>query len=209
MADNSFHDIELEDLLEWMESGGGKISQELSDYAMMLEKIWGMYRRHLDFPNEESIINYLVQIHKMQRFQARKLVNDSLSYFSADLQHSKQTWINLIVDLMKKNYIFAISLAKNTNDAVKSNAILKDMADILDLKTADIMEMEEDLMKQVQILTTDITMFGEEKVSRVDLGNLIDNLPDVPEKIKEAVKMDIDNFPFKLLKPGNNPRNND
>ena len=46
----SFDDIELEDLLEWLESGK-EIPEKIQRYALLLEKIWCMYRRQFDFPN--------------------------------------------------------------------------------------------------------------------------------------------------------------
>ncbi len=203
---NSFDDISLDDFLEWMDSGTGNIPPRLAEYGLMLERIWGMYRRHLDYPNEESIISHLVHVNKLQRYQARRLVKDAISYFSAEMQHSNQVWKNLIADMMKKNYIFAISVAKTAKDAKEANTILYQMAQILQLDKDEIGDMEEDLMKQIQILSTDIRMFGEEPENRNDLAAQIDALPDVPENVKERAKLEIDTFPFKLLKSYENKK---
>ena len=69
------------------------------------------------------------------------------------------------------------------------------------------MELEEDLMKQIQVLTTDIKMFGEEPEDRRAIAQFIDDLPDVPEKIKEAAKAEVDGLPFRFLNFEENPRN--
>lgn len=166
----------------------------------MLEKIWGMYRRHLDFPNEQAIVSHLVFVNKMMRYEAVRLVKDALSYFSAEFAHTKETYKHLIADLMMKDYKFAIGLAKTSKDVKEANTILLQMAQVLQLDKEDIMEMEEDLMRQVQILTTDIRIFGEEKEDRFELARQIDALPDVPENVKERAKLETDMFPLKLLK---------
>ncbi|MBO6184191.1 MAG: hypothetical protein J6O88_05775 [Chryseobacterium sp.] len=203
-----FDDFELEDLLEWLEFGNPKnVPPKVAAYMIMLEKIWSMYKRMFEFPNLESIIKHLVIVDQMQRFQAKKLVNDALTYFASENQLSKKTWKELIADKMLKSFTAAIRVAKTSRDFKDSVLILKEMAVVLDLDKEEIGEMEEDIMKQVQILTTDIRMFGEEPVSRNDLGAFIDALPDVPEKIKEAAKAEVDQFPLRFLNFENNPRN--
>ncbi|MCX8533105.1 hypothetical protein [Chryseobacterium luquanense] len=203
-----FDDFELEDLLEWLEFGDPKnVPPKVASYMLLLEKIWGMYKRMFEFPNLESIIKHLVIVDEMQRFQAKKLVNDALTYFASENQLSKKTWKELIADKMLKSFTAAIRVSKTARDFKDSVLILKEMAVVLDLDKEEIGEMEEDLMKQVQILTTDIRMFGEEPVSRNDLAAFIDGLPDVPEKIKEAAKAEVDQFPLRFLNFENNPRN--
>ncbi len=205
----NFDDIELEDLLEWMESGKDTMPPEIVAYALMLERIWGMYRRNFDFPNQEAIINYLVQVDGYKRYQAVKLLKDALIHFSSENTLPKDVWRNLLADKMMKCFTASIKVAKTAKDFLDAAKILKEIRETLQLDVEDIMEMEEDLMKQVQILTTDITMFGEDRVSRNELAQMIDNLPDVPEKIKEAAKLEVDRFPFRFLKSNENPRNND
>lgn len=207
MKNYSFDDIELEDLLEWMESGKN-VPPKIAEYALMLEKIWGMYRRQFDFPNQEAIINYLVQIDGYKRFEAVKLLRDALTHFSSENSLPKEVWRNLLADKMMKCFTAAIKLAKTPKDFLESVKILAVIKDTLQLDKEDIMEMEEDLMKQIQILTTDIKMFGEEPVSRTDLAAFIDGLEDVPEKIKEAAKAEVDQFPLRFLNFEHNPRKN-
>lgn len=202
----SFDDIELEDLLEWMESGKN-IPPKIAEYALLLEKIWGMYRRQFDFPNQEAIINYLVQVDGFKRYEAVKLLKDALTHFSSESSLPKDIWRNLLADKMMKCFTAAIKLAKTPKDFLDSVKILATIKDTLQLDKEEILDMEEDLMKQIQILTTDIKMFGEEPVSRAELAAFIDTLPDVPEKVKEAAKAEVDTFPLRFLTHEHNPRN--
>ncbi len=203
----NFDDIELEDLLEFLETGSSSsVPPKLLAYMQMLEKIWGMFSRRFDHPNKESIVKHLVIVDKLQRFQAVKLVNDALNYFALENNLPKATWKNIIADLMMKSFTASLRLAKTSRDFLDSVKILKEMAVVLQLDKEEIMELEEDLMKQIQVLTTDITMFGEEPEDRRAIAQFIDNLPDVPEKVKEAAKAEVDGLPFKFLNFEENPR---
>lgn len=202
-----FDDIELDDLLEFLETGDPKnVPTKLAAYMMMLEKIWSMYRRSFDFPNKEAIIKHLVIVDKLQRYQAVKLVRDALTYFAQENELSKKTWKELIADKMLKAFTAAIRLAKNSRDFLDAVKILKEMAAVLQLDQEDIGEMEEDIMRQLQVLSTDITLFGEEKQDRNSIAQFIDALPDVPEKVKEAAKLEVDQIPFRFLNMEDNPR---
>lgn len=204
---HDFDEIELEDLLEFLETGNPKnVPPKLMAYMQMLEKIWGMYRRSFDFPNKEAIIKHLVIIDKLQRYQAVKLVRDALTYFAQENELSKKTWKELIADKMLKAFTAAIRLAKNSRDFLDAVKILKEMAAVLQLDQEDIGEMEEDIMRQLQVLSTDITLFGEEKQDRNTIAQFIDALPDVPEKVKEAAKLEVDQIPFRFLNMEDNPR---
>lgn len=203
----NFDDIELDDFLEFLETGGSKnVPPKLMAYMQMLEKIWGMYSRRFDYPNKEAIIKHLMTVNNFQRYQALKLVNDALNYFSIQNNLPKATWKNILADLMMKSFTASLRLAKTSRDFLDSVKILKEMAEVLQLDKEEIMELEEDLMKQIQVLTTDITMFGEEPEDRRAIAQFIDNLPDVPEKVKEAAKAEVEGIPFRFLKFEENPR---
>ena len=204
---HDFDEIELDDLLEFLETGDPKnVPPKLAAYMMMLEKIWSMYRRSFDFPNKEAIIKHLVIVDKLQRYQAVKLVRDALTYFAQENELSKKTWKELIADKMLKAFTAAIRKAKNSRDFLDAVKILKEMAAVLQLDQEDIGEMEEDIMRQLQVLSTDITLFGEEKQDRNTIVQFIDALPDVPEKVKEAAKLEVDQIPFRFLNMEDHPR---
>ena len=203
----NFDDIELEDLLEFLETGSpGNVPPKLLAYMQMLEKIWSMYCRMFEYPNKEAIVKHLVIIDKLQRYQAVKLINDALNYFSAENHLPKTTWKNLIADKMLKAFTAAIRLAKTSRDFLDAVKILKEMSIVLQLDKEDVLELEDDLMKQIQVLTTDIKMFGEEPEDRRAIAQFIDAIPDVPEKVKEAAKAEVDGLPFRFLKFDENPR---
>lgn len=203
----NFDDIELDDLLEFLETGSpGNVPPKLLAYMQMLEKIWSMYCRMFEYPNKEAIVKHLVIVDKLQRYQAVKLINDALNYFSAENHLPKTTWKNLIADKMLKAFTAAIRLAKTSRDFLDAVKILKEMAVVLQLDKEEILEMEDDLMKQIQVLTTDIRMFGEEPEDRRAIAQFIDAIPDVPEKVKEAAKAEVDGLPFRFLKFEENPR---
>lgn len=200
---HDFDNIELADLIEWLETGdASKVPPKMAAYMEMLDKIWRMHRRSLDFPTPESIVKHLVIVDTLKRPTAVKLVKDSLTYFSAENVLSKDTWKQIIADKMLRAFTLSIRMVKTSRDVLDSVKILIALGDMLDLKTADLMEMEEDLMKQLQILTTDIEMFGLQKANRHKLGTFIDGLPDVPEAVKEKAREEVDRIPFRFLKFG-------
>lgn len=202
-----FDDIELEDLLEFLETGSPRnVPPKLLSYMQILEKIWAMYCRMFEYPNEEAIVKHLVIVDKLQRYQAVKLIKDCLNYFSAENHLPKETWKHLIADKMLKSFTASIRLAKTSRDFLDSVKILKEMSIVLQLDRDDNLKMEEDLMKQIQVLTTDIKMFGEEPEDRRAIAQFIDSLPDVPEKVKEAAKAEVDGLPFRFLNFEENPR---
>ena len=203
----TFDDIELDDLLEFLETGNPKnVPPKLAAYMMALERIWGMYRRSFDFPNKEAIIKHLVIVDKLQRYQALKLVNDAMNYFSTESSLPKSTWRELIADKMLRAFTAAIRLSKTAKDFKDAAGILKEMATVLQLDKEEKMDMEEDLMKQIQVLTTDISLFGEVKEDRRAIAEFIDALPDVSEKVKEAAKLEVDGIPLRFLNIEENPR---
>ncbi len=202
-----FEGIELDDLIEFLEVGDPKnVPPRLAEYMRMLEQIWGMHRRMFQYPNNESIVRHLMICHELPRPRCVQLVKDALTYFHRENQLSVETWRGILADKGLKAFTAAIRVAKTARDFKDSFSILLELGKFLKWDVEKLDSMEEEILKQVQVLTTDVEMFGLPKVNRQELGNLIDALPDVSEKMKEAAKAEVDGVPFRFLYSEENPR---
>ena len=177
-----------------------KAPQELVDYMLMLEKIWGMHKRMFDFPNNESIITHLVLTQGYKRPKARQLLKDALEYFSRENQLSKETWRSIVAEKGMQSFVAGIRMARNSRDIKDSVWILLELGRFLGWDVPDAEKPDENFLRQMQIVTADIEMFDLPKVDRREISKWIDALPEVSEKMKAKAKAEVDGVPFKLLK---------
>lgn len=206
MSDKNFDHIDLDMLLEYLESGAmGNAPEGMVEYMQMLEMIWAMYNRHLDFPSNESIINHLVLSRNFTRPKAKKMVMEALTYFNDDKRQSKQMWNDRIADLGLKAFTFALQMAKSSRDIKDSIGILFKLGEYMGWDMPDVDKPDEEWIRQLQIVTPDIEMFGLEKIDKSKLKELVDNLP-ISDRMKETAMAEVDGIPFKLMM-GQNPRN--
>ena len=210
MSADKINDIELDDLLLFLEEGDMRDAPpKIVQYVQVLEMIWGMHKRMLDFPNNESIINHLVLSRGFAREKSRQLVKDALVYFHSENQLPKDTWRSIVGDKGMKAFVASIRLAKSSKDYKDAFSILLDLGKFLGWDTPDAEKPDESFIRQLQILTADLPMFGLPSVNRAEIGKLIDDLPDISDKMKAAAKAEVDGVPFQLLYKEENPRSNE
>lgn len=207
---DKIQDIELDDLLLFLEEGDMREAPpKIVEYVQTLEMVWGMHKRMLDFPNNESIINHLVLSRGYRREKARQLMRDALIYFHSENQLPKETWRSIIGDKGMKSFVASIKLAKNSRDYKDAFSILLDLGKFLGWDQPDAEKPDESWIRQMQIITADLPMFGLPEVNRAEIGKWIDELPDISDKMKAAAKAEVDGVPFRLMYKEENPRKNE
>lgn len=204
---SEFDNIELDFLVAFLETGQTEnVPDHVVAYMEMLEKIWGMSRRMFEFPNDSAIISHIMILYKFKRPKAMQLVKDAMLYFSRETMMPNEVHRSKLADLGMKAFVGAIRLAKSSRDFKDSFMILIELGKFLGWDTTQMDEDDENFIRQLQIVSSDITMFGFEKVGRQELGTMIDALPDVSEKMKQVAKAEVDGIPFKMLFGSENPR---
>lgn len=198
---NAFENITLDDLYEFLEYGKmDDAPEEITSYMIMLDNIWRMHKRGLDFPDNESIISHLTLVNGFKRSKARQLVHDALEYFGKDNQLSKDIWRGILAEKGLKSFTASIRVAKNSRDFKDSFWILIELGRFLGWDVPDVDKVDENFLRQMQIVSADIEMFGLPKVPRNEINTWIDALPEISDKMKEKAKADVDGVPFRLLK---------
>lgn len=205
---SQFDNIELEYFIAFLESGDTKnVPEELVAYMELMEKIWGMSRRMFDFPNDTAIINHLMILYNFKRPKAMQLLKDAMLYYSRESMMPNEVHRQRLADNGMKAFVAALRMAKTSRDFKDSFMIFLELAKFLRWDQDPVDENDENFIRQLQVMTTDVGMFGFEKVDRKELGTFIDNLPDVPQKMKDLAKQEVDKVPFKIIfSPDANPR---
>ena len=207
---SNFEDISLDDLLLFLEQGNMKNAPpKMVEYMQDLEMIWGMHKRGLDFPNVESIINHLVLSKGFRREKARQLVKDAIYYFHLENDLPKETYRSIVADKGMKAFVAAIRLAKSSRDYKDAFSILLDLGKFMSWDQEDVEKADDSWIRQLQVLSADLPMFGLPSVNRAEIGKLIDELPDISDKMKAAAKAEVDGVPFRMLYAEENPRKNE
>ena len=182
---------------------------KMVEYMQELEMIWGMHKRGLDFPNVESIINHLVLSKGFRREKARQLVKDAIYYFHLENDLPKETYRSIVADKGMKAFVAAIRLAKSSRDYKDAFSILLDLGKFMSWDQEDAEKADDSWIRQLQVLSADLPMFGLPSVNRAEIGKLIDDLPDISDKMKAAAKAEVDGVPFRMLYAEENPRKNE
>lgn len=207
---SNFEDISLDDLLLFLEQGNMKNAPpKMVEYMQDLEMIWGMHKRGLDFPNVESIINHLVLSKGFRREKARQLVKDAIYYFHLENDLPKETYRSIVADKGMKSFVASIRLAKSSRDYKDAFSILLDLGKFMSWDQPDAEKADDSWIRQLQVLSADLPMFGLPSVNRAEIGKLIDELPDISDKMKAAAKAEVDGVPFRMLYAEENPRKNE
>ena len=171
---SNFEDISLDDLLLFLEQGNMKNAPpKMVEYMQDLEMIWGMHKRGLDFPNVESIINHLVLSKGFRREKARQLVKDAIYYFHLENDLPKETYRSIVADKGMKSFVASIRLAKSSRDYKDAFSILLDLGKFMSWDQEDVEKADDSWIRQLQVLSADLPMFGLPSVNRAEIGKLI------------------------------------
>ncbi len=182
--------ISLQDIYDYVENGSpANAPEEIIRYLDLLDKVNTMHHRTKRYGTKESILKHLIKVEGLSRHLAVQIYSDALEYFFADEQISNNAWRNIIADKMYNNYLLAIAVAKDTKDVRQANAILMEVYKARGLDQPDKEELPKELFnKPWKLYAMDAEMLGLPEVNRIELGKLIDDLPDLTEKEKAMIK---------------------
>lgn len=182
--------ISLQDIFDYVESGSpDNAPEEIIRYLDLLDKARSMHLRIKKYGTREAILKHLMKVENLSRYLANQIYNDSLEYFYANQQISNEAWRNIIAERMYNNYLLAIAVAKDTKDIKQANAILMEVYKARGLDQPDKEELPEALFnKPWKLYAMDAEMLGMPSTNRIELGKLIDELPELTEKEKMMIK---------------------
>ncbi len=180
-------DIDLELIYTFIGEGDrNKAPSEIIDYLDLMDKIRGMHLRIDRFGSKDAIVNHLIKVEGLSRYLANKAYNQTIEYFYADTDISKEAWRNIIAGKMEKNIAIAQLLIKDVSDAAKVNKMLAEMAQTLGLHLPDPEKMPDGVYdKPTKIYTLSMEDLGKKPQSKKELAEFIRSLPEIPEKVKE------------------------
>lgn len=204
---SQFDSIELNFLLAYLESGDTEnVPDELLAYMELMEIIYGLSRRLFDFPNDSAIISHIMILYGFKRPKAMQLLKDAMMYFSKESIMPNEVHRQRLSENGTKTFIAALRVAKSSRDFKDAFMILLELGKFLKWDEDPLDEKDENFIRQLQVITSDVTMFGLDKIDRNELGSFVDHL-DIPQKMKDLAKLEVDKVPFKLLfTPETNPR---
>jgi hypothetical protein len=195
-------EISLSDIYEFVTTGKVQenVDPAIPKYLHLLDKARSMHLRIDEFGHKDAIVNHFVNVEGLSRYLATNIYNDAIEYFYADNQISKDAWRNIIAQDMRKNYILAIQLAKDTKDVSSANKILLELAKTLRLDQPDPIEPDEhDYLPPFKMYTMDAAALGMPKIDRRVLAKQIDSYPELSEKERTRLKQEAAILPIKLF----------
>lgn len=182
----NIQDIDLDTIYDFVDNGDrSKAPQEIIDYLDLMDKIRGMSLRIDRYGSKDAIVNHLIKIEGLSRYLANKAYNQSMEYFYADSDISKEAWRNILAQRMDKNYAIAQLLVKDVSDAKKVNDMIKDMGIALGLHLPDPEPVPEGAYQRpTKIYTLSMEDLGKVPQSKKELREFIMQMPEVSEKVK-------------------------
>jgi len=201
-------DIDLDTIYDFVDNGDrSRAPQEIIDYLDLMDKVRGMSLRIDRYGSKDSIVNHLIKVEGLSRYLANKAYNQSMEYFYADSDISKEAWRNILAQRMDKNYAIAQLLVKDVSDAKKVNDMIKDMGIALGLHLPDPEPVPEGAFQRPsKIYTLSMEDLGKVPQPKKELRDFIMTLPDVSEKVKlmalqEALLEPMNLFPLENEDP--------
>lgn len=194
-------DISLEQIHSFVHKGVIKDApDEVIQYIDMMDKVRSMYLRQGDYGTKNSILNHLMKVDKLSYYLANKLYNQTLEYFYCSSTISKKAWSNIYADKLDDLAAAAQQLVKDARD-------LKIVADIVSkartaryLDEPDIPELPTVLFdKPFKLYGMDPSFIGMAPINRIELGRIIDEIPDMTERQKDRLKSDAAINPINLF----------
>jgi hypothetical protein len=179
-------DVDLDTIYDFVDNGDrSRAPQEIIDYLDLMDKVRGMSLRIDKYGSKDAIVNHLIKVEGLSRYLANKAYNQSMEYFYADSDISKEAWRNILAQRMDKNYAIAQLLVKDVSDAKKVNDMIKDMGIALGLHLPDPEPVPEGAFQRPsKIYTLSMEDLGKVPQPKKELRDFIMTLPDVSEKVK-------------------------
>jgi len=194
-------DVDLDTIYDFVDNGDrSKAPREIIDYLDLMDKVRGMSLRIDRYGSKDAIVNHLIKVEGLSRYLANKAYNQSMEYFYADSDISKEAWRNILAQRMDKNYAIAQLLVKDVSDAKKVNDMIKDMGIALGLHLPDPEPVPEGAYQRPsKIYTLSMEDLGKVPQPKKELREFIMSLPDVSEKVKLMALQEALLEPIKLF----------
>lgn len=198
---NSLEDIGIDEIYDFIEVGSrDNAPKGMIAYLEQMDKVRGMYLRIDKYASKDAILNHLKKVDGLSHYLANKLYNQTIEYFYCDTDISKAAWRNVYAEKMEKVINFAIAKMVDTADASKVAKMILDIGKLRGLDQPDKEELPESLFnKPFKLYTTDPEAVGIPKADRRGIAEFIDNLSELNELQKEAIKREAGALPFQLF----------
>lgn len=198
---NTIQDIELDQIYDFIENGVREDApSEIVDYLEAMDKVRGMFLRIDKWASKDAIVNHLIKIDGLSRYQADKLYNQTLEYFYSDNTISKAAWRNIYAEQMQKVISFAIATMENASDAAKVVKMILEMGKMRQLDEPDKEEMPLELFERpFKMYFMNPEDLGLPTINRKKLGQFIDSMEDLSEAEREIIKREARVLPLKVF----------
>lgn len=173
-------------------------------YLDLLDMVRGMFLRMDKWGSKEAIIKHLMvsSSHKLSRYKAMQVCDESQEYFYRDSQISKAAWKNIYADKIDKMINFAMLTVKDVNDAQKVVKMCVDAGVLRAVNEPDKDELPAEIFQAPFVVYTwDSEALEMPKVNRQKLAEMIDAYPELTEKEKIRIKQEalIPGYKLKLF----------
>lgn len=195
--------INLRDIYDFMETGNpANAPEHIVAYLDLLDMVRGMFQRIDKWGSKEAIIKHLMvsSSHKLSRYKAMQVCDESQEYFYRDSHISKAAWKNIYADKMEKMINFAMLTVKDVNDAQKVVKMLLDVSVLRGVNEEDKEELPAEIFQPPFVVySCDAEFLGMPKVNRQRLSEMIDAYPELTEKEKVHIKREALIIPLKVF----------
>lgn len=198
---NTIQDIELDQIYDFIENGVREDApSEIVDYLEAMDKVRGMFLRIDKWASKDAIVNHLIKIDGLSRYQADKLYNQTLEYFYSDNTISKAAWRNIYAEQMQKVISFAIATMENASDAAKVVKMILEMGKMRQLDEPDKEELPIELFERpFKMYFMNPEDLGLPTIDRKKLAQKIDSWEDLSEAEREIIKREARVLPLKVF----------
>lgn len=190
----NIEDITLETIYDYIENGPreGDPPSNLSLYMRAMERVYLMHQRIDKYGSRDAIVGHLEKFEGLSYYLANKLYNQTIEYFYADSEISKEAWMLKIAEGQEKDINVARNIAEDVNELAKISGMWKNLRETIEKAFPDgDSQMDELLQRPIKVYTQTPEDVGIPSVNRRELSAWIDeNLGDVSEIVKERIKIE-------------------
>lgn len=182
--------ITIDDIYDFVDNGDpDDAPEEIIVYMDLMDMVRSMSNRALHYGTKSSIIKHLMKIEGLTRHIATNVYYNALEYFYVSAQLSKKAQINVYADKIDRQIAIAEPMVLSVEESnIVVNMILK-AAKVRGLDKEDAPEIpKEYFQKKVILYTTDALKAGMDPINRLEVAKQVDELEDIPEKVKRLIK---------------------
>ncbi|AXP79179.1 hypothetical protein CJ739_79 [Mariniflexile rhizosphaerae] len=203
-------DINLSHIYEYLQSGTSeKADPEVIRYLELLDKVRAMYNRIDEFGHKDLIVSHLIKVEGLSRYLANNIYNDAMEYFYCDKQISNEAWSNMLAEASRKDYIFAIQLAKTTADVVNASKIHLQIYKLKGLDKPEPPKIPDGAFQQpFKMYSIDTEFLGLPKKNKKEIKEMLEKFPEISEKVRMRLEEETGSLPTVrlFLNEHENPR---